>query len=293
MGLGGFFRKQFIDVIQWTESEQGVLAYRFPMADMEIQNGAQLTVRESQAAVFVNEGRAADVFGPGRYTLDTKTLPLLTNLMNWDKLFQSPFKSDVYFFSTRQQTAQRWGTQNPLTIRDKDFGMVRLRAFGMYAWHIDDPVTFVQRMSGTREEYRVADLEPHLRNLVVSRMSEAFAGSGTPFLDMAANTGVAAEAIAAPTATVLAAMSRNGTWLCANASDMCVTTRFFRCGSTSVVRYTSRVPLNVSMNLTGSSTRQLYIPNARSRTIPKSLSRMVSGFCVPHRWLICRRVEKK
>jgi membrane protease subunit (stomatin/prohibitin family) len=196
MALGDFFRKQFIDVIHWTESEAGVLAYRFPMADMEIQNGAQLTVRESQAAVFVNEGQVADVFRPGRYTLSTQTLPLLTNLMNWDKLFQSPFKSDVYFLSTRVQTAQRWGTQNPVTIRDKDFGMVRLRAFGMYSWHVDDPVAFIKTMSGTREVYRVADLEPHLRNLVVSKMSEAFAQSGVPFLDMAASTAGVGAAIA-------------------------------------------------------------------------------------------------
>ena len=196
MALGDFFRKQFIDVIHWTEQGDGVLAYRFPMADMEIQNGAQLTVRESQAAVFVNEGQVADVFAPGRYTLSTQTLPLLTNLMNWDKLFQSPFKSDVYFLSTRLQTAQRWGTQNPLTIRDKDFGMVRMRAFGMYSWHVDDPVTFVKTMSGTREVYRVADLEPHLRNLVVSRLSETFAQSGVPFLDMAANTAAVGDAVA-------------------------------------------------------------------------------------------------
>ena len=197
MGLGGFFRKQFIDVIQWTESEQGVLAVRHPMEDMEIQNGASLTVRESQLAVFVNEGRVADQFGPGRYTLGTQTLPVLTSLMNWDKLFESPFKSDVYFFSTRTQTAQRWGTQNPITIRDKDFGMVRLRAFGMYGWRLTDPVRFMQAISGTREEYRVADLEPHLKNLVVSHMSEAFAQSQVPFLDMAANTVAVGEAIAA------------------------------------------------------------------------------------------------
>jgi membrane protease subunit (stomatin/prohibitin family) len=196
VGLGSFFRKQFIDVIHWTEDEPGVLAYRFPMADMEIQNGAQLTVRESQAAVFVNEGRIADVFGPGRYTLTTETLPLLTNLMNWDKLFQSPFKSDVYFFSTRVQTAQRWGTQNPVTIRDKDFGMVRLRAFGMYSWSIADPAVFMQALSGTRERYRVSDLEPHLRNLVVARLSEAFAQSGVPFLDMAASTTNVGTAVA-------------------------------------------------------------------------------------------------
>jgi membrane protease subunit (stomatin/prohibitin family) len=201
MGLGGFFRKQFIDVLQWTESEQGVLAWRFPMEDMEIQNGASLTVRESQLAVFVNEGRVADSFQPGRYTLTTQTLPLLTNLMNWDKFFESPFKSDVYFFSTRLQTAQRWGTQNPVTIRDRDFGMVRLRAFGMYSWRVADPVAFMQTMSGTREVYRVADVEPHLKNLVVSRMSEAFAQSQVPFLDMAASTfevGRAIEAQLAP-----------------------------------------------------------------------------------------------
>src|SRR5205085_4902248 len=151
MALRDFISKQFIDVIHWTEAQDDILAYRFPMQDMEIQNGAKLTVRESQMAGFVNEGRMVDVFSPGLYTLSTQTLPLLTNLMNWDKMFQSPFKSDVYFLSTRVQTAQRWGTQNPVTIRDKDFGMVRLRAFGMYSWHVDDPVTFVKTMSGTRE----------------------------------------------------------------------------------------------------------------------------------------------
>src|SRR5436190_22752957 len=110
MNLRSFISKQFIDVIEWVEPEDGILAYRFPMRDMEIQNGGQLTVRDSQMAVFVNEGRAADSFGPGLYTLNTRTLPVLTNLRNWDKMFQSPFKSDVYFFSTRIQTNQKWGT---------------------------------------------------------------------------------------------------------------------------------------------------------------------------------------
>ncbi len=127
-----FFSKQFIDVIQWTEPEDGILAYRYPMEDMEIQNGGQLTVRESQMAVFVNEGRVADVFPPGLYTLSTNTLPILTYLMNWDKAFKSPFKSDVYYFSTRLQTNQRWGTPNPITIRDREFGAIRLRGFGIY-----------------------------------------------------------------------------------------------------------------------------------------------------------------
>ena len=130
MTLRSFVTKQFIDVIQWVEPGDGILAYRYPMQDMEIQNGGKLTVRESQMAAFVNEGRVADVFGPGLYTLNTHTLPVLTNLMNWDKMFQSPFKSDVYFFSTRIQTNQGWGTPQAITVRDKDFGAVRIREIG-------------------------------------------------------------------------------------------------------------------------------------------------------------------
>jgi membrane protease subunit (stomatin/prohibitin family) len=187
MSIREFLSKQFIDVIQWTESEDGVLAYRYPMQDMEIQNGAKLTVRESEMAAFVNEGRIADVLGPGLYTLNTNTLPLLTNLMNWDKKFQSPFKSDVYFFSSRMQTNQRWGTPNPITIRDKEFGAIRLRGFGIYSWRLTDPRTFHTKISGTRDIYRVADIEGQLRNTIVGRMSDAFANSNVPFLDMAAN----------------------------------------------------------------------------------------------------------
>jgi membrane protease subunit (stomatin/prohibitin family) len=187
MPLKDFLKKQFIDVIHWTEPEDGILAWRFPMRDMEIQNGAKLTVRESQMSAFVNEGRIADVFGPGLYTLNTQTLPLLTNLMNWDKLFQSPFKSDVYFFSTRLQVNQRWGTASPITIRDKEFGAVRLRAFGIYSYRLSDPRTFHTKVSGTRETYQVADLEGQLRNTIVGRMSDTFAESTIPFLDMAAN----------------------------------------------------------------------------------------------------------
>jgi membrane protease subunit (stomatin/prohibitin family) len=187
MSLGSFFKKQFIDVIHWTEDAPGVLQWRFPMQDMEIQNGAQLTVRESQMALFVNEGKIADQFGPGLYTLETQTLPLLTNLKHWYTGFESPFKSDVYFFSTRIQTDQRWGTQQPITIRDKDFGMVRLRGFGLYSFHVADPTRFHQKISGTRETYTVADLEGHLRNTIVGQVSDAFAESKIPFLDMAGN----------------------------------------------------------------------------------------------------------
>jgi membrane protease subunit (stomatin/prohibitin family) len=187
MALRDFLKKQFIDVIHWTEPEDGILAWRFPMEDMEIQNNAKLTVRESQLAVFVNEGRAADQFGPGLHTLNTQTLPLLTNLMNWDKLFQSPFKSDVYFMSTRMQVDQKWGTQQPITIRDREFGAVRIRAFGIYSFHITDARTFHQKVSGTRDIYRVEDLEGQLRNTIVGRMADTFAESQIPFLDMTAN----------------------------------------------------------------------------------------------------------
>src|SRR5580693_9904516 len=187
MSLRDFIAKQWIDVIQWTESEDGVLAYRYPMQDMEIQNGGSLTVRESQMAAFVNEGKVADIFGPGLYKLTTQTLPILTYLRNWDKKFESPFKSDVYFFSTRLQTAQKWGTATPNTIRDKEFGAVRIRGYGIYAWHIDNPRTFHTKVSGTREMYKIADLEGQLRNTIVGRMTGAFAESGVPFLDMAAN----------------------------------------------------------------------------------------------------------
>ncbi len=182
-----FLSKQFIEVVQWTESDQDTLAWRFPMQDMEIMNGGKLTVRESQAAAFVNEGRVTDIFGPGLFTLTTQNLPLLTDLMNWDKKFQSPFKSDVYFFSTRLKTDQRWGTATPITIRDKEFGAVRVRGYGIYSWHIDNPRVFYTKVSGTREMFKVADIEGQLRNTIVSRMTGAFAESGVPFLDMAAN----------------------------------------------------------------------------------------------------------
>jgi membrane protease subunit (stomatin/prohibitin family) len=182
-----FFSKQFIDVIQWTESGDGTLAYRYPMEDMEIQSGGKLTVRDSQLAVFVNEGRIADVFSPGLYTLSTHTLPILTYLMNWDKAFQSPFKSDVYFFSSRLQIDQRWGTQTPITVRDREFGAVRMRAYGIYSYRIADAKAFHEKVSGTRGVYRVGDLDGQLRNTIVGRMTSALANSTVDFLDMAAN----------------------------------------------------------------------------------------------------------
>jgi len=195
MTLRQFLGKQFIDVLQWNEPEDGILAYRYPMLDMEIQTGGQLTVRESQMAAFVNEGKIADIFGPGLYTLTTRNLPLLTDLKNWDKDFESPFKSDVYFFSTRLQIDQKWGTATPITIRDKEFGAVRVRCYGIYSYRIVDPRTFFTQISGTRETYFVNDLAGQLRNTIVARMSEIFATSDISFLDMTANQAVLGDKI--------------------------------------------------------------------------------------------------
>ncbi|HEX9718609.1 MAG TPA: SPFH domain-containing protein [Ramlibacter sp.] len=196
MALMDFIKKQFIDIIQWTEDGEGTLAWRFPMRDMEIQYGASLTVRESQMAVFVDEGRVADVFGPGMYKLTTQTIPVLTYLKNWDKLFESPFKSDVYFFSTRQQVDRRWGTPQPITIRDKEFGAVRLRAFGNYTYRIADPKVFHTSISGTRDIYTVDDLDGQLRGMFLQHISDAIAESKIPFLDLAANQIEFAAALA-------------------------------------------------------------------------------------------------
>ena len=182
-----FIKKQFIDVIQWPNPDDSLLMWRFPIADEEIQNGASLTVREAQMAMFVDEGVTADVFGPGRYTLNTQTLPVLTNLKNWNKLFESPFKSDVYFFNTKQQLARKWGTSQPITVRDAEFGAVQLRSFGMYSYRISDPAKFFKEVSGVAAQYSGVDLENQLRNIAVTQLAAAFGSSGIPFLDMAAN----------------------------------------------------------------------------------------------------------
>jgi membrane protease subunit (stomatin/prohibitin family) len=190
-----FLGKQFIAVIEWNEPQDGILAFRYPMQDLEIQNGGQLTVSESQVAAFVNEGKIADIFGPGLHTLNTRNLPLLTDLMNWDKDFESPFKSEVYFFSTRLQIDQKWGTATPITIRDKEFGAVRLRCFGIYSYRIADPRLFFKQISGTREAYFAADLEGQLRDTILANITQTFATSGLPFLDLTANQAALAEKI--------------------------------------------------------------------------------------------------
>ncbi len=187
-----WIRKQFVDVIDWTD-EPGVLAIRFPMADKEIQNGAQLTVREGQMAAFVNEGRVADVFGPGLHTLETSNLPVLTSIMNWDKAFASPFKSDVYFFSTREQINLKWGTAQPVTVRDKEFGAIRLRAFGSYSFRIEDVAPFSVKLMGSLERMTTEGLEPQLRAAIATAIATGLGGSDVPFLDLAANQSLMSE----------------------------------------------------------------------------------------------------
>ena len=187
MGLIDFVSKQFIDVIQWTETEPGTLAYRFPMSGMEIQNGAQLVVRETQQAAFLNEGKFADKFGAGTYTLNTNTLPILTYLRNWDKFFESPFKSDVYFYSLREQVDHKWGTTQPITIRDKEYGPLRIRAFGIYSYQITDIEPFWTKLCGTAEQYTVAEIEGQLRAAILTALAGFLGRSEIAFVDMAAN----------------------------------------------------------------------------------------------------------
>ncbi len=187
MGIFDIFSKQFIDVIEWSEDNSGLIQYRYPIMDKEIQYGGKLTVSEGQMALFINEGKIADLFAPGLHDLHTQNLPILTTLRNWDKAFKSPFKSDVYFFVTRDQIDQRWGTPNPITIRDKEFGQIRLRANGTYTYKLEDPKLFFQKVSGTRETYNIEELNNQLRSNILTVMTSHIANSKVPFLDMAAN----------------------------------------------------------------------------------------------------------
>jgi membrane protease subunit (stomatin/prohibitin family) len=195
MGIGSFIKKQFLDVLQWTEESDDLLAWRFPTADFEIQQGARLIVRETQVALFVDQGTAADLFGPGTHAIRTRNLPVLTDLRHWNKLLESPFKSEVYFFSTRLRLNQTWGTASPLTIRDREFGAVRLRAFGVYGYRLADARVFFRELSGTRDGYGVADLDGQLRATLVATLTDHFGTSQVPFLDMAANQDELAGAV--------------------------------------------------------------------------------------------------
>jgi membrane protease subunit (stomatin/prohibitin family) len=192
MGLTDFLKKQFVDVIDWVD-EPGVLAIRYPMQDREIQNGGQLTVREGQVAMFYNEGKLADAFEAGQHTLTTQNMPLLTALMNWDKAFQSPFKADVYFFTRREQTGLKWGTPQPITVRDKEFGALRIRAFGTYSFRIDDVAAFAVKMMGSLDRLTLADLDQQLRAVINTAIATALGGGEIAFLDLAANQAAMSE----------------------------------------------------------------------------------------------------
>ena len=187
MGLFDAIRSQFIEVIEWLDDSGNTLVYRFPVQGQEIKNGARLTVRESQAAVFVYQGQIADVFGPGLYTIDGGNTPILSKLGAWMHGFNSPFKSEVYFVNTKQFTDLKWGTSNPVMMRDTDFGMVRLRAFGIYSIRVSDPRAFVKEIAGTNAHFVTEDIEGQLKRSLVSGFSDALAESKIAALDLASN----------------------------------------------------------------------------------------------------------
>ena len=184
---------ELIDVIDWTDDTRDTIVYRFQRRDNAIKYGAKLTVREGQAAVFVHEGQLADVFQPGLYQLETNNMPIMTTLQHWDHGFSSPFKSEIYFVSTRRFQDLKWGTKNPIMMRDPEFGPVRMRAFGTYTIRVSDPGLFLQEVVGTDGEFTVDEVQFQLRNVLVSRFSNALASSGIPVLDLAANTDQMAD----------------------------------------------------------------------------------------------------
>lgn len=177
---------QFIEVIEWLDESKDTILYRFPVAGQEIKNGAQLIVRESQSAVFVFEGQVADVFGPGKYTIDGGNTPILSKLGAWKYGFNSPFKSEVYFVNTKQFTDMKWGTSNPIMLRDDDFGIVRLRAFGAYSMRVADPATFIKEVAGTNAHFDTEDIDVQLKRAIVTEFSDAIGEMKIPALDLAA-----------------------------------------------------------------------------------------------------------
>ncbi len=187
MGIFRMLKGQLIDVIEWTDSSQNTMVHRYNSDGKEIMMGAQLTVRESQVAIFVNEGKIADVFQPGRYELSTQNMPIMTALRSWKYGFNSPFKAEVYFINTRQFLDLKWGTSNPVMMRDSDFGMIRLRAFGIYSFRVADPVVFLKEVFGTSELFTTEGVEGQIKRTIVSSLSDTLAQSKIPALDLAAN----------------------------------------------------------------------------------------------------------
>ncbi len=187
MGIFNMLRGQCIDVIEWTNSDRDTMVYKYDMHGKEIMMGAQLTVREGQTAIFVNEGQLADVFQPGRYELQTSNMPIMTALQSWKFGFNSPFKADVYFINMTQFLDRKWGTANPVMMRDAEFGMIRLRAFGIYSFRVSDPTAFLKEVFGTSSLYSTDGVEGQIKRTLVSGLSDAIAESKIPALDLAAN----------------------------------------------------------------------------------------------------------
>ncbi|WP_339250433.1 SPFH domain-containing protein [Sporosarcina sp. FSL W8-0480] len=185
MGFFNFFKSQFIEVIEWTDQSSNTMVYRFPVQNNEIKMGASLIVRESQVAIFVNEGEIADVFTPGHHVLYTQNMPILTKLKSWKTGFNSPFKAEVYFINTKQFIDQKWGTSNPIMMRDPDFGMIRLRGYGIYSYRVSEPVVFLKELFGTNASYDTSSIESHLKKMVLSGLTDLFAESQIPALDLA------------------------------------------------------------------------------------------------------------
>lgn len=187
MGLFDKLKGEFIDIIEWLDPTNDTMVYRFERYQNEIKNGAKLTVRESQVAVFINEGQIADIFNPGMYTLTTENLPILATLKGWKYGFNSPFKAEVYFLNTKNFTDLKWGTPNPIMLRDPEFGPIRIRAFGNYAMKIKDAATFIKEIVGTDGNFTTDKITEQLKNIVVTRFTDAIGEAKIPVLDMASN----------------------------------------------------------------------------------------------------------
>ena len=195
MGLFNFIKGQLLEVIEWQDDSRDTLTYRYPEEDRAIMRGAQLIVRESQVAQFLYLGEFGDTFGPGKHTLTTDNIPVLTSLASWKYGFESPFKADVYFVTTRLFTGNKWGTSNPVMLRDDDFGVVRARAFGTYDFHVTDPKLFLKEVAGTDDHFRLEQFADTMRSRIVSLFSEALATSKIPVLDVASRYQEVGEAL--------------------------------------------------------------------------------------------------
>ncbi|MBB5206496.1 SPFH and helix-turn-helix domain-containing protein [Chiayiivirga flava] len=195
MSILGFIKGELLEIIEWTDDSRDTLSYRYPDEDKEIKNGAQLIVRESQVVQFVAAGKYADLFGPGKHTLTTENIPVLSTILGWKYGFNSPFKCDVYYLNTRLFTGNKWGTSNPVMMRDKDFGVVRLRAFGTYDFRIVDPPKFLREVAGTDQNFRLDEFADTMRSRIVSVFTDALATAQVPALDIASRYGEMGEAL--------------------------------------------------------------------------------------------------